>query len=1434
MSKQRYRTALPLCLTSLAWFTAAWANTPPEADFDVADIRGLNVSLFNTSSDADGDKLSYKWYFGDNATSKVKSPEHTYAADGTYKITLKVSDGTTTVKKVQTVTVSNNAPVVSFDVAENYNRRVTLVSTSYDPDGDKLACKWNLGDGTTSKGCTVNHEYAADGTYKIVLKVSDGHKSAKAAKKVKVAGANQPPVASFDVIENAGLKIRILNLSSDPDGDALAYKWYFGDGSTSKEKDPEHTYAQPGVYQVTLKASDGNKTVKSVQNVSVIVNQPPVADFEVAEKSGRKVTLVNNSSDPDGDALKYKWYFGDGSTSKEMNPVHTYAENGTYSVVLKVSDGQVTKSKKMKISVGGEGGATVEWVSATGQVNHDLVIVFPQMNDACRVDQGTVIVSDGSYGLAEYHAYVWNEDSLTPAVAWPGTDITNAVVAGCDRTTRQYSPSDPASGKTLSDYNMIIINDGNGRQTADIAGLSQQNPCVILSENNGQLAGETVTAAECGVHVNGMDDAEVPNEVYIYRGDHKFVDGDEIKITETAGAPGTGSAEITVLIKGINAGTGARGYYWIDNDELNKAEFINGDVLRIGENISVTDGETKDAVLHLQYVETDESGLISRITESSFIIIKTYSDENADVRMIRPSETLGATYTADRTTFRLWSPDSSDVKVTVNGRDYEMKPVAMRGYEKVYGVTVEGDLAGKTYQFTVAGNKVRDPYGRMVAKGSDTANVIMDLSQTDPDEGWTASPELKNREDTIVYEVHVRDFTIDPTSGVDADKRGRYLGMVQTGTTVNDEGLVKTGIDHLKELGVTHVQLMPVYDYATCSTVDSQNNSCYNWGYDPLNYNVPEDRYSSVFGTDRYAQKIREFKTMINEFHKNGIRVIMDVVYNHTYDKSVFEKITDKYYLGKNDLSGCGNAINADNNMVWMMIRDSLDYWVTEYHIDGFRFDLAGVFSLKDFGDWGKYLNMHHPKANLVIYGEPWVGGGDPSAINEPVRTGRMWTQDPDAHVGAFNNRVRNCLKGASDSSDSTSNMSKLGFIFDKLNTGWDGNGTDENGWAISNNKDCVYLSVRAGVRTRNAPPYVVDEWSAQGYSDPEQSVTYITAHDNLALRDKIERASLDGTVLYNERDVRAIQAYANSIIMISQGIAFIHGGEEIGRTKKAAGESGDSPMWNTYKTTTGANDFKWDLKAGEWGDVSDTYAAYIRMRREHPAFHMTTADLINDNVSLDPASGESVVIININGAAVGDTWGTIKVVMNSSDREVAVNGVGSMTKVADGTRVGDDVVNNAVAAARSVSIWVTENAGGEICSVPQRYASLYLVGSFEDSAWGRFVELERKCDKNFAWWQTKEPVSLDNSSEFLLIEEAGNWSSRKIGYESANVTSAFCTGGGSGSITTDCSVFTLTEGAGTGNIVPGSWSGANLAETYDVQLFENDLSLNVTRSRNK
>ena len=615
---------------------------------------------------------------------------------------------------------------------------------------------------------------------------------------------------------------------------------------------------------------------------------------------------------------------------------------------------------------------------------------------------------------------------------------------------------------------------------------------------------------------------------------------------------------------------------------------------------------------------------------------------------------LGASYTPTATTFRLWSPDSSNVSVTVNGQTYTMSKTNVSGYSDVYEAVVEGDLDGKEYQFKVNGSDVHDPYGKMVkptnytgtgAVAENNVNIVMNMRDTDLPNGWAERPALKEREDSIVYEVHVRDFTIDSSSGVSAANRGRYLGMVEAGTT-NSKGL-KTGLDHLKDLGITHVQLLPVYDYGTCSNVDSQDSSCYNWGYDPVNFNVPEDRYTSVFGTENYKQKVKEFKTMVDEFHKNGIRVIMDVVYNHTYSKDVFSKISGKYYTSV-DLSGCGNSVDAKNDMVSRFIRDSLEYWATEYNIDGFRFDLVGIFDVSDFKEWGEYLNNKYPDRKFLMYGEPWNGYATDPSESTRVRLGTI-RNAASGHVGVFNGKYRECLKGGSDNAVG-------GFLF---------NQTYSDVGDVDGNFGCVMAGIKGGVGDST------NTWTPLFAADPEQAVQYITAHDNLNWTDKITKMGATGD--YAKR----LQAYGNGVILVSQGIPFIHAGEEFGRTKNM--------NENSYKSADGSNDIKWDVKTS-YKDTFDYYKNLIAMRKAHPAFRMTTKTLIENNIKGSQNNG--AIVVDINGQAVGDSWSSIKMVINSGNN-LTIDGVDGWKKKVHAVTVNDDgTTGTNVAEGTAVTIW--------------------------------------------------------------------------------------------------------------------------------------------------
>ncbi len=623
----------------------------------------------------------------------------------------------------------------------------------------------------------------------------------------------------------------------------------------------------------------------------------------------------------------------------------------------------------------------------------------------------------------------------------------------------------------------------------------------------------------------------------------------------------------------------------------------------------------------------------------------------ADLTSIVPDR-LGAYYTKKATSFSIWSPNSSNVTVdvtpvggtttsytcekgfTVNG-DYP-------DTNNIYGVTVSGDLALAEYQFKIGGVAVRDPYGKMIkydgnqqktnklADGTEngysytsyagpSVNIVMDMSQTDPTDGWAERPVLENRCDAIVYEVHINDFTSDSTWGGTSTNAGKFPGMTETGTTYSSGSTtVKTGLDHLKELGITHVQLLPMYDFAT--KYNNTLNDIYNWGYDPVNYNVPEDRYSTCPGD--YVERIREVKNMINEFHKNGIRVIMDVVYNHTFAKEMFSSISSSYYTS-GDLSGCGNSTNTGISMVSRMIRDSLEYWAEEYNLDGFRFDLIGIYHTSAVKEWGEYLNNTNSETkdrNLLMYGEPWNGYATDSEESAKVRMSAV-SGLSNAHVGVFNGKFRQSLKGANDAA-------ARGYIF---------NVNEDDGTAYAANI-AVGLKGSGTSLDKTGCSDTSGTWTRFFTATPDQSINYMFAHDNLCYWDKIKLAFSENSmsVTTNSDYAKRIVKFGHGILFVSQGIPFMHAGDEMLRTKEKG--AGSSMSHNSYMAGTATNSIDWSLKVTNKA-VFDYHADLIKLRKAHDGLRY------RNGVGTTETSGNAVKYY------VQDTDGTkLCIVVNPAD----------------------------------------------------------------------------------------------------------------------------------------------------------------------------------------
>lgn len=560
-----------------------------------------------------------------------------------------------------------------------------------------------------------------------------------------------------------------------------------------------------------------------------------------------------------------------------------------------------------------------------------------------------------------------------------------------------------------------------------------------------------------------------------------------------------------------------------------------------------------------------------------------YSSQEFNTEYFYQGDDLGAVYTKEKTSFRLWAPTADGVSLNLYEKgdgDNLIKSLQMNNdINGTWVIELEEDLNGVyfTYEVDVEGqiNEAVDPYAKSVGVNGNRG-MILDLSDTNPD-GWDEDikPEFKDPTDAIIYELHVRDLSISDTSGI--NNKGKYLGLTETGTK-NDAGL-STGLDHMKELGITHLHLLPVYDHRSIDETDLESNS-FNWGYDPQNYNAPEGSYS----TDPYngETRVKEFKEMVTALHKNDIRVVMDVVYNHTgaTGDSDFNKIVPKYYyrMDENNFSngsGCGNETASERAMVRKFIVDSVVYWAKEYHIDGFRFDLMGLHDIETMNEVRKALDEIDP--SIIIYGEGWKAGDSPYP-QEKLALKQNALEMPG--IAVFSDDIRDAVKGH------VFNSHEKGFV------------SGESGL-----EESIKFGVVGGI---NHPQvnYPLVKYSKEPWANsPSQAVNYVSAHDNLTLWDKFEASNPDDS---REMKIK-MNKMSSAIVLTSQGIPFIHAGEDILRTK-----GGDE---NSYKSPDSVNMIDWDLKT-ENKDVFDYYQGLISFRKLHPELRMTDADDVVENLT--------------------------------------------------------------------------------------------------------------------------------------------------------------------------------------------------------------------------
>lgn len=613
------------------------------------------------------------------------------------------------------------------------------------------------------------------------------------------------------------------------------------------------------------------------------------------------------------------------------------------------------------------------------------------------------------------------------------------------------------------------------------------------------------------------------------------------------------------------------------------------------------------------------------------IVLMTSCNETADKKTTDfdaleaySGDDLGVTYTPEATTFKVWAPTAEAVRVNIyekgSGGALLEKISLQPGVSGTWAVTAEKDLLGKFYTFQIEqqGQWLDETPGIYAdAVGiNGKRGAIIDFVATNP-EGWDndVRPPLANYDDIILYELHIRDMTIHPSSG--AKERGKFAGLSQTGTT-SAEGL-KTGIDHIKELGVTHVHILPVFDFRSIDETNSEH--AYNWGYDPENYNVPEGSYATDAADP--ATRIREFKQLVKAMHDAGLRVVMDVVYNHTgkTENSNFNLMVPGYYYRQNadgsfsNASACGNETASERPMMRNFMINSLKHWVEDYHIDGFRFDLMGIHDIATMNAVSEAIHAIDP--TIFLYGEGWTAGACPLPDYQLALKKNVALLDS---IAVFSDDIRDGIKGA-----------------------W--NDYQAKGW-VSGNVE-LQQDVRFGIVASVPHPQV--DYSKVSYSDtawarePWQTINYVSVHDNHTLLDKLHISNPDD----NEATLIRRHKLANTIVLTSQGIPLLHAGVEMLRTKQG--------VENSYNAPDSINQIDWSRKA-KYHDVFDYYRDLITLRRGHPAFRMTTAEEIRQNLEfVEQTDLPGIIVFVLKNNANGDSWRKIVVVYNSYDEEKIV-----------------------------------------------------------------------------------------------------------------------------------------------------------------------------------
>lgn len=581
---------------------------------------------------------------------------------------------------------------------------------------------------------------------------------------------------------------------------------------------------------------------------------------------------------------------------------------------------------------------------------------------------------------------------------------------------------------------------------------------------------------------------------------------------------------------------------------------------------------------------------------------------------------LGANYSKDETIFKVWAPTAEDVVLNIYKDGYKstIKESFQMEYDEkgVWIVKVEGDLHKAYYTYTINADGTTNETGDVYAKAcgvNSLRSMVVDLSRTNP-EGWEDDKHVVYPlDETEIWEVHIGDFSNDINSGVKKEYRGKYLAFTEENTTLKNDNVHPTCLSYLKDLGITHVHLLPSFDYGS---IDESSNEGFNWGYDPVNYNVPEGSYS----TDPFNGEVRimEFKKMVQALHKAGLSVVMDVVYNHTYSlDSNFNKTVPYYYYREEEDgtycngSACGNDTASERRMYQKYMIDSVLYWMNEYHVDGFRFDLMGLHDTETMNLIREAINKSENGKDIIIYGEPWSAG--PSNFKDGYKPAtKDAIRDLNDGISIFNDDTRDAAKGKFNELESP------GFV---------------NG------------GVGFEERIKRAFCGLIDASYKEQPKQPNQIINYVSAHDNSTFWDKlVDSVKKNKDYETKDEELLSMNKLGAAFVQLSYGIPFMQAGEEAGRTK--LGED------NSYNLSKELNKLDWS-RMYDFEDLMNYYKGLIALRKELKNFYDLSKYSL-ENINWIDNLPEQVIGCKVKAITKG-TWNEIIIIFNASKNDVKV-----------------------------------------------------------------------------------------------------------------------------------------------------------------------------------